>query len=252
MMALGSIIGVILLRFFSGDKVFALTSAVAVAMLGVIFSFYMMAYNSIASLLWAYFLAVSIASAVPDTALMEIAKIRFSEGALSFGLFFEIIPIAVLQYKQRGAFFVTEVDRFENNTFLPLIVASIVILVVTSLIYQLHMPPTLNKSLLQIQNELLKFKKYFAFNFDESVKAAPRRSSDNNPYIVNENVNVFDDHEKNILTTAPPPNDYSEVMEKQPDPPVPKDENYDYSKEVSKPPAIIPRVRMAKTNFYNN
>lgn len=246
LMALGTIVGCVLLRFFSGDKLYTLSSVTAVLLLAVVSSFYIMKYESIAVLLLVFCLVASIATAVPDVALMEIAKIRFSEGALAIGFFLEIIPIAVLQNHQKGAFTIQGDDRYENKSFLPQVISSLVILVVTSLVYQLHMPPTFNKSLLQIQNELLKFKKYFAFNFDESVKVSPRRSSDSNQYISNgsHNVNVFEDHAKNITTAAP--NDYSEVLETLPEVSMNKVQNYDYSKEITKPPAIIPRVKIAK------
>lgn len=252
-MALGSIIGCVLLRFISGDKIYAMASATAVLLLAGVIVFYIRTFESIAIFLILYYFVISLAAAVPDIALMEVAKIRFCEGALAIGFFLEIIPIAILQNIQSGAFFVAEADRYENNTVVWLLISSMVVLVIAGSVNQLHMPTTYNKSLLQIQNELIKFKKYFALNFDESVKAVPRRSSESNPYLADNNVNVFEDHEKNITTISP--NDYTEVMEKLPDPPVNKVVSYDYNKEITKPPAIIPRVKMAKSNegsLYSN
>lgn len=251
-MAGGSILGVILLRFFNSAKVYAIASILGVTMLAITYAFYKLEYKEIAITLWVYFLTVSIASAVPDLALMEVAKIRFSEGALAVGFFLEIITIAVLQYVQVKYIF--NPDLFEKH-FLATLIMAMVILVVTSVLYQLFMPNTSNKSLLQIQNELLKYKKFFVFTFEEDVNVAvPRRSSESNNYQANNNVNVFENHEKNISSTVQVQNDYSEVMERLPDPPVNKVTNYDYSKEVPKPPAIIPRVNIAKsqTSLYAN
>jgi hypothetical protein len=227
-MMIGAILGCVWLRFFEGSKLFSLTSTFAVTALGVSFVFYKNENQTGVICLWIYYFSVSIASAVPDICLMEIAKIRFSEGALAVGFFLEIIPIAVLQSLQREAHLVVGYYWYTDK-------------------YQLHMPNTYNKSLLQIQNELLKFKKYFAFDFDNHVTSTvPRRSSDSNHYLVSNSVNVFEDHAKTITTSEVTPPDYTEVEEKLPDPPVNKATNFDYNTDIPKPPVIIPRVNIAK------
>lgn len=253
-MAGGAFFGVIALRYVHSAKVYTLTSIVAVTALGVSYVFFQNGNHVIAICFWIYFLAISIASAVPDIALMEIAKIRFSEGALAIGFFLELIPIAVLQSTQRGVHEWLLEYWYSDKYFLPVIISTIVILIVTSMLYQLHMPNTHNKSLLQIQNELLKFKKYFAFDFDNDVNSAvPRRSFESDQYMSNGNGtgNVFEDHAKNISQISSPHNEYSNVMDKLPDPPVNNVKNFDYSTDIPRPPAIIPRVKIAKGSIYS-
>jgi hypothetical protein len=255
-MVLGTIVGIFTLRFIQGAKVYTVTSIIAVIALGVSYVFYRNESQSIVIFLWIFYLSSSVVLSVPDVHLMEISKIRFSEGALAIGCFIEIVTIAVLQYLEREAYLLNQFNWYTDKYYLPTIISTIVILVVTSMIYQLHMPNTFNKSLLQIQNELLKFKKYFAFDFDNEVSSAVPRSSESNHYLVNNNVNVFEDHAKNMTNSQmnSPPNDYSEVMEPLPDPPVNKVTNFDYNTDIPKPPAIIPRVNIAKSkqNLYSN
>jgi hypothetical protein len=248
-MILGAIVGCFVLRFFQGSKVFSLTSTIAVTSLGVTYVFYKNEnQGAFAICLWIYYFAVSIASAIPDSSLMEVSKIRFSEGALAIGYCLEIVPIAVLQSLQRDAHLVVGYYWYTDKYYLPLIISTIVILVVTSMLYLLHMPNTQNKSLLQIQNELLKYKKYFAFDFDNEVNSVTtRHSSESNHYLVSNSGNVFENHERNVATSdTTPPNDYMEVMDKLPDPPVNKATNFDYNTDIPKPPVIIPRVNIAK------
>ena len=244
--AVGSVIGCFLLRYFNGSKIYSLTSVFAIIFMGIVYAFFYLEYDSMIVFLWLYFFAASITVAVPDIALMEIAKIRFSEGALAIGYFVEIIPIAVLQATQKNAVNLIISPLYREKYFLSIAISTIVILVVTSILYQLHMPNTWNKSLLQIQNELLKYKKYFVFTFDEDVNSTvPRRSSEISHYTNNsENVNVFEDHAKNISNAH---NDYSSVMETLPEPPINKVLIYDYNKEVPRPPTILPRVKIAKS-----
>lgn len=245
--AVGSVIGCILLRYFNGTKVYSLTSVFAIIFMGVVYAFAYTNNKYLIIFLWLYFFVASIAVAVPDTALMEISKIRFSEGALAIGYFVEIIPIAALQATQNNAITSRPDILYNEKSFLAISISTIVILVVTSILYQLHMPNTWNKSLLQIQNELLKYKKYFVFTFEEDVNSAVnRRPIEGNNYTNNiSSVNVFEDHAKNMSNGVG--NDYTEVSEAVPDPPVNKVINYDYNKEVPKPPAIIPRVKINRS-----
>lgn len=245
-MAVGSVIGCVFLRFFNGSKVYSLTSACAVIFMGISYAFFFLEYDTLVIFLWLYFFAASIAAAVPDIALMEISKIRFSEGALAIGYFVEIIPIAVLQVTQRDAITSIMDVSYNEKYFLSIAISTIVILVVTSLVFQLHMPNTWNKSLLQIQNELLKYKKYFVFTFkNDANSAVPRRSSESSHYTNNSaNVNVFEDHAKSMSNSK---TDYSEVRDELPDPPVNRVLNYDYNKEIPKPPNILPRAKIAKS-----
>lgn len=251
-MILGSIVGCFLLSVVQGAKMFSLMSTIAVTSIGVSYVFYKNQQQLGFSIcLWIYFFVMSIGMSVPDTSLLEISKIRFCEGALAIGYFVEIIPIAVLQFLQREAHSVVGFYWYTDKYYLPVIISTIVILVVASLMFQLHMPNTFDKSLLQIQNELLKYKKYFAFDFDNDVNSAvPRSSSGSSNYLTHNSVNVFEDHERNFSNTQQiQGNDYSEVMEKLPDPPVNKVKNFDYNTDIPKPPVIIPRVNIGKPNL---
>lgn len=246
-MAGGAIIGCVVLRFMNGARVYVITSAFGIMFMGIAYAFFYLENDIMIIFLWLYFASVSVATAVPDISLMEIAKIRFSEGALAVGYFIEIVTIAVLQSTQRSAIILTEFGWYNEKYFLPIAVSTIVILVLTSLLYQLHMPNTFDKSLLQIQNELLKYKKYFVFTFEKDVSSSvPRRTSESSQYTTsNNNVNVFEDHAKNITDSTQI--HYSEVSDRLPDPPVNKVKNFDYSTDIPKPPSIIPRVKIAKS-----
>lgn len=245
-MAAGSLIACGLLRYVGNAKVYTLASTMAVMFLGVSYALFNMENNLIVIFLWLYFLAASVAAAVPDICLMEIAKIRFNEGALAVGLFLEIVPIAVLQSTQRYAVELSGNGFYNEKYFLPVIITTVVILVLTSLIYQLFMPNTFKKSLLQIQNELLKYKKFFVFSFDEDVNSPVSRSSTESTYMPNNTVNVFEDHEKNMVNSSP--NDYSEVNYRAngglASPPVNKVNEFDYDVVVPKPPRVIPRINL--------
>lgn len=245
-MVLGSLIGCMLFRFIHISKIYTVMSTVAIIALGVSYIFYTRHDSVIAICLWVHFFAMSVSTAIPDIALMEISKIRFSEGALAVGYFFEIVPIAILQATQRDAYQNTQFYWYTDKYYLPVVIATIVILVVTSLLYQLHMPNTFIKSLLQIQNELLKYSKYFAFDFDQDTSsvAATRRSADSNSYVVNNVVNVFDDHEKSMAQSsrATSQNDYSEIIHQVPEP-----KAFNYNTDLPKPPSIIPRINISKS-----
>lgn len=256
--AVGSITGCGLLRYIDSSKVYAVSSTLAVMFLGVSYAFFNMENNMVVIFLWLYFFTASIAAAVPDICLMEIAKIRFSEGALAVGFFFEIIPIAVLQSTQRYAVELSGDGFYNEKYFLPVIISTIVILVLTSLLYQFFMPNTKDKSLLQIQNELLKYKKFFVFTFDEDVKSPVSRISMESNYVQSNIVNVFEDHEKNMNSSSP--NDYSEVRysDRLPDPPVNPNtaKEFDYDAVVPRPPQVIPRINLgnstSKPIYVNN
>lgn len=248
LMALGAVLGCFWLRLMQNAKVFTLSSIIAIIAIGVSFVFYQSSNSVIAVCFWIYFLAASIATSVPDGALMEVSKIRFSEGALALGFFLEIIPIAVLQSLQRDR--QPQEEWYTENYFLAVAISSIVVLVVVSMIYQLHMPNTYNKSLLQIQNELLKYKKYFAFDFDKEVSpTAVRRSSNGNHYSTNNNVNVFENQARTFSQSRlrTPSDDYTDIHSRLPDPPTNKVTNFDYNTDIPKPTAIIPRVNFGKT-----
>lgn len=256
-MALGSVIGCGLLRYVGNAKVYTISSSLAVMFLGVSYAFFNMENELIVIFLWLFFFTASVAISISDSCLMEIAKIRFNEGALAVGFFLEIIPIAVLQSTQRYAVELSGNGIYNEKYFLPVIISSIVILVLTSVLYQLFMPNTFGKSLLQIQNELLKYKKFFVFTFDEDVKLPVSRISTESAYIPNKIVNVFEDHEKNMSNSSPI--DYSEVNysnnERLPDPPVNRVKEFDYDLVVPKPPQVIPRINLANStnkSFYGS
>jgi len=242
MMVAGPILGAIALRFVHSAKIYAFASAAALVSFGVFIGFYSVENTVMSIGLWIFYLSMSLAAAVPDIALLEISKIRFNEGTLAVGHFVEIVTIAVLQSLQRDTHSLVSINFDYTNEYMTAIaIASIVILLVNNLVYQLHMPNTFDKSLLQIQNELLKYQKYFVFGFDNDVRAFQRTGDYASS---NDNVNVFDDHTtfSRQNTNGFAANDYTEVGEKLPDPPVNKAKNFDYNNDIPRPPVIIPRV----------
>lgn len=279
-MAFGAVVGCFWLRLMHNAKVFTISSIVALIALGVSFVFQRTSNPVISICYWIFFLAASMATSVPDGALMEISKIRFSEGALAVGFFWEIIPIAVLQSLQREAHL--QGEEYTDKYFLAVMISSIVILLIASMLYQLFMPNTHNKSLLQIQNELLKYKKFFAFDFDKDVNPpVPRRSSESNHYLVNSTVNVFDDHARTmsqagmrndeVINASPPSKARNGQVRYVPSSRMPVEQarsvsesrvrtptedyaevikpptNFNYSSDIPKAAAIIPRVTLGRS-----
>lgn len=247
-MALGAIFGCFLLRFFHSAKVYALSAVCSVIALSLVFAFYKAEFQSTVVFLWLFFFFASLVVAVPDLALMELSKIRFCEGALAVGYFVEIVPIAVLQSLQREAFVDTHFDWYVDKYLLTILVSSIVVPVIIACVYQLHLPNTHQKSLLQIQNELLKYNKYFVFDFDfhVNVPASPRRTSEINHYSAENIINVFESHNQNM--SSPQSQDYAEIMNPDRLPKTPTNnvqKEYDYAQNIPKPVAIIPRVNIS-------
>lgn len=236
-MVIGSIFGCVLFRFFNIARVYVLSSVLAVIALGISFALLKASFSSMNILLWIFLFAISTVISVPDLALMEISKLRFCEFALSMGHFVEIVTIATLQSVQREAFEWTKLDWANENYFLVIIVSSMVALIVSSAVYLLHMPNTHKKSLLQIQNELVKYKKYFVFDFDFDVNA-PMSETTERPEENNKNILEVDNVSMNV---------YSDPTETLPDPPTNKVKNdFDYGRDIPKPRAIIPRVNVTK------
>lgn len=193
LMIIEALIGCVLLRFVHCKKVYVATSVGAVIAIGVSIVFYgEWPPTNLAICLWVYYAAIAISIAIPDIALLEMSKIRYNEGVLAAGYFVEIIPIAVLQLVHREAHILTILNWYNEKYFIAYAVASIVILIVTSAIYILHLPNTFNKSLLQIQNELLKHKGYFVF-----MNGTVANSTNNN-----NNNNIYNDIQKNDLMNA--------------------------------------------------
>lgn len=250
----GSLIGMVLLRIFNGGKVYTTTSVFSVAALAT--SYILMKYNRDEAVigLWCFYCLSSMSIAVPDCALMEISKIKFNEISYTIGLFIELIPIALLQFLQKK----TLSESFNERDFFVTMIVSMIVLLVTSIIYLLHMPNTLGKSLLQIQNELLKFSNYFVFNFDSKIasRTSSNRQSNVSQYHSN-NVNVFE-HSQTPTTIYSTIGDkrsseYYDFDDQLPDPPVNKSVNFDYNSEGLRPQAIIPRVNLtAKSSHLTN
>jgi hypothetical protein len=246
-MAGGSIVGTILLRFYNAGKLYTLYSLISIVALGTSYVLMRNEKDETVIGLWIFYCLSAASISIPDIALMEISKIRFNEFAYTIGNFIEIIPLALLQYLQRKSFS----EDVEERDFLITIIITIIILLLTSLIFLLHMPNTYGKSLLQIQNELLKFNKYFAFNFDSNVaskSSAPIRQSNNSSQYHSNNINVFENSQTSRMSTS---TDYVEVEDRLPDPPLNKTTNFDYNSEIIKTQKIIPRVNIiAKSSPY--
>lgn len=243
-MAIGGVLGTILLRFYNGGKLYTLYSLVSIIALAVTYILLKNGRDETVIGLWVFYCLSAASIAIPDIALMEVSKIRFNEFALTIGYFIEFIPIAILQYLQRKSFG----EEVSERDFLITIIITIIVLLLTSLIYQLHMPNTWGKSLLQIQNELLKFDKYFVFHFDSNVaskSSIPHKQSGSNLYHSN-NINVFESSQRTLDSSrASNATDYVEIGEDRlPDPPVNKATNYDYNSEIIKTQTIIPRVNI--------
>lgn len=250
-MIISALTGSIMLRIIRISTVYIVTSIIAVIAIGVSLVFY---GNSpptgVAICLLIFYAATGISLAIPDIALLEIAKIRYNEGVLAIGYFTEIIPIAVLQLLQDEAHILTDWLWYTDQYFDIIVVASIVVLLVTSLIFLLHMPDTLGMSLLHIQNALLKHESYFAFNFDKNGNQL-RMSTENSNYLVNEahnqNVIVYQQRERTMTQSSTHSSRINHTVDPLPSPPVNKVKNFDYNSEIPQPLSIIPRVNLTKT-----
>lgn len=241
--------GSFMLRIIRISTVYIWTSVVAVIAIGVSIVFYQETPpTGLAVCLLIYYTATTISLAIPDIAILEISKIRYNEGFLAIGHFAEIIPIAVLQHFQIDAHILTNVHWYIDEYYVLIVISSIVVLLVTSLIFLLHMPDTHGMSLLQIQNALLKHESYFAFKFDKSGSASkmPQNSAESSNYMVNEasNPNVIMFHRERSMTQSSTQS--SKVPDILPAPPVNKVKSYDYGSEVPQHLSIIPRVNLAK------
>jgi hypothetical protein len=246
-MAGGSVLGTILLRFYNGGKLYSFYSLISIVALATSYVLLKNSRDETVIGLWIFYCLSAASSAIPDIALMEISKIRFNEFAYAIGNFIEIIPISILQYLQRKSFG----EEVSERDFLATIIITIIVFLITSLIYQLHMPNTWGKSLLQIQNELLKFDKYFAFHFDSNVASKSSKSyrqSNNNSQYHSNNINVFENSQTSRNSND---TDYVDIEDKLPEPPGNKATNFDYNSEIVKTQTIIPRVNIiAKSSPY--
>lgn len=251
LMVVGAIVGCFLVKFVQVSKIYSVIAVIATIALGVSHVFFNTNNSSGAICLWIYFIAMSISIAIPDIALLEIAKIRFNEGALAAGFGIELIGIGVLQKTQSDVHNVLGSSfEFMDKYYVIVTIATVVVVVVTSCIFMLHYPDTFNKSLLQIQNELLKHDGYFAFDMKKNQSMSRDLSSDGNYLVSGDNINVFDDHAKSlsngngfgIVDNV----EYSEAVETLPPPPT-NTTNFDYNKDIQQAPTIIPRVNINRT-----
>lgn len=246
-----SFIGSLIVRFLHYVKLYVATSIIAVISIGVSIVFYEnVPPTGVTICLWIFYAALSLSISFPDIAVLEISKIRYNEAILALGYFVEIIPIAVLQKVHFDAHLQSVIRDYTDEYFIPFMVASIVVLIVTSIIYILHVPNTSGKSLLEIQNHLLKHQSYFAFipnEKQESVTIAKTTESNNNNSVFTvENQNQYQMPRDRLASTTRS-NLYAELSD--PNEQLPKVNNanaFDIYSEISKPPSLIPRVTLAK------
>lgn len=184
--------------------------------------------------LWSFFLFLSVSASVPDIAILEMSRIKYNEIFLAIGLIIEVVTIASFQH------FIASGDLQVNTEtrYAWQAIAIIVILVVTNLIIFLHMPNTKDKSLLQIQNELLKHPSYFKFGIKASV--AERERADQNMYVTQRSVNIFEEDPKKADFSLPDPPQH-----------VNRNPEYDYSSNPNIP-SIIPRVHVIGSRNSND
>lgn len=248
LMAVSALIGCVLLRFMRGKIIYLLTSAFAVIAVGLsIYFHYEWTFNGLAVCLWVFFGALAASISIPDIALLEVSKLRYNEGVLAAGNFIEFVPIALIQIYHPDAHVLTKLMWYTEKYFTYHVIAVIVILIVTSLIYILHMPNTYGKSLLQIQNELLKHKNYFAFksNVGDSNQV-PRRISESKNNLVNNT--VPGQRERSDTFSTVHSNIYADMHDSDSLPPVANAaRNYNVYADFAKTPTIIPRVNLTKT-----
>ncbi|XP_070495510.1 uncharacterized protein [Chironomus tepperi] len=243
-------IGCLFMRFVHSVKVYVGTSIVAVIAIGVSIIFYgEIPPTGVAICLWIFYAAMAISISVPDIVLLEMSKIRFNEIILAAGYFVEIITIASLQQWHNDAHIRTNLLEYTDDFFIPFVIASIVVLIVTSIIYILHVPNTFGKSLLQIQNELLKHQSYFAFipNEKQEQVIIERREESRN------HSQMTDVHESSIeprsrLESTTRSSIYAELQSTDPLPIVNQAKLFDPYSEITKPPAIIPRATLIKAH----
>jgi uncharacterized membrane-anchored protein YhcB (DUF1043 family) len=246
-MVISAFTGAFMCRIIRIGSVYIFSSIIAAVAIGVSIVFYGRSPPvGVAVCLLIFYAATGLALSVPDTAILEISKIRYNEAMLAIGYFAEIIPIAVLQKLQIDAHILTDVWWYTDEYFIIIVITTIVVLLVTSLIFFLHMPDTQGMSLLQIQNALLKHESYFAFKFDKSggqSSQLTRNSAESSNYLVvneasNQNVIIYRERNGNLN---------NQQNDQLPPPPVNNVKNYDYSEEISKTFTIIPRANLVKT-----
>ncbi|CAO1392134.1 unnamed protein product [Diamesa serratosioi] len=248
MMVIGAIVGCLLVKFVQISKVYCAMAITATIALGVSHVFFSKHESIGAICLWIYFIAMSISIALPDIALLEIAKIRFNEGALAAGFFVELIGIGLLQKTQSDVHNVLG-DSFEfvDKYYLTTTIATVVVVLVTSCIFLLHYPDTFNKSLLQIQNELVKHEGYFVFSLKNNQSINRELLTDANYLVSGDSVNVFENHAKSMSDESGSV-EYIEATETLPPPPT-NTTNFDYNKDIKGAPAIIPRVNINRATI---
>lgn len=253
-MIISLFVGSLLLRIVPASILYICTSIIATISIGISIVFYGRSPpTGLAVCLLTFYVASTISLAIPDIALLEISKIRYNESVLAIGYFVEIIPIAVLQMLQVDAHILTDTRWYTDKYFEIVVVSSIVVLLVTSLIFLLHMPDTHNMSLLQIQNALLKHESYFAFKFDKTgSKIMARMSTESSSYLVNEanNLNVIIQQQERSMTQSSVHSMYSDSSQAKsdalPPPPVNNTKSFDYNSHIPQPISIIPRANLTK------
>lgn len=241
-MIVSSLIGSIMCRIIQISAVYIWSSIVAVIAIGVSIVFYGESppQPGVAVCLLIFYAAAAISFSIPDVALLEISKIRYNEAMLALGFFVEIIPIAVLQLLQPDAHILTNILWYTDQYFTIIVISTIVVLLVTSILFLFHMPNTLGMSLLQIQNALLKHNSYFAFNFNPSSDNEQIRqiSAENNNFVTetsNEHVSYYSTSRQSSTNDSnlPPPASNNT-------------KSFNYDSEVPRAATLIPRANLVK------
>lgn len=224
-MFIGGLIGLFFCKFMRMQYLYPISLTCAIITLSVSHVFL---YNTdvLVFILWLYFLIMSIPVMVPDIVIMEVSKMKYNEAWLAAGCVLEFLPFPLFKFLETEELLEFS---FEEDEHLAYTMVVVIVIIVTSLFIILHMPNTFKKSMLKIQNEMLKHKRYFAFQTEpEKIVETPINRAFENIYVVNSTTsqNVFENH-ANLM---------------------PKElEKFDYEREIQNVPNLIPRVRINVT-----
>lgn len=226
----GGVVGCILTKFYRIHYIYPISGLTAIIAISCS-NIFLNNTDGLVFVMWIYFFLMAINTGVPDIAVMEVSKIKYNEAWLAAGCVIEFLPFGILKFLE-----LQEVIEFDFDTeghLLNTLVVTIV-LVITATFLILHMPNTFKKSLLQIQNEMLKHKKYFAFlgakEKDFSSAPVSRDKTFENIYAVNNSASSFDQN----------PNNFDSVRSGV--------THYDYERDVQNAPNLIPRIKTVKNS----
>lgn len=228
----GGVVGLILTKFTRMQYLYPITLIGAIISIALSHVF-LYDPEVLVFILWLYFLFMSTVTAVPDIVIMEVSKMKYNEAWLAVGCVLEFLPFPIFKFLETEE--ILEF-KFEAEEHLMYTLVVTIIIIITSLFLILHMPSTFKKSLLQIQNEMLKHKKYFAFQTapPKLVDGPPVNRAYENIYVVNSTSrNLFENHENALKESIRSSNTMATEIE-----------TYDYEKEIKDVPNLIPRVRL--------